>query len=463
MNNPVQPSWIPDAVFYQIFVERFANGRPEIDPEGVVPWGSTPTRGNFFGGDLPGIARHLDHLENLGVNALYLTPIFEADTNHRYDTADYSRIDHRLGDLADYQALLGQAHRRGIRVVLDAVFNHTGEGHWAFRHIRANGPHSPYADWYHMEFPVQRDPKPNYGTFAGCPYLPKLNHANPKVRDYLYGVALDWLRTGIDGWRLDVPYEMEPDFWRGFREVVKGENPQAYIVGEVWELATQWLQGDLFDGTMNYPLRSAILGFASAKLDAREFVKTMNAVSQATPAWARPGMLNLLGSHDTERVWTHLDGDPFALRVATALQFTCEGAPMVYYGDEIGLAGGDDPDNRRPMPWDKAVWDRGLLAWTRELIELRKAYPVLRGSEDALVPLSEEAFLRRRGNGDEAVYLVVNRGEIPVELPADLASARFAVLLGDGDAVQFGVGRATLGGHSLVVLGNAYTHPTSQC
>jgi len=453
--DAVQPSWITEAVFYQIFVERFANGRPELDPEGAVPWDSAPTRANFFGGDLRGITQKLDHLVDLGINALYLTPIFEADTNHRYDTADYGRIDHRLGDRADYQELVDQAHRRGIRVVLDAVFNHTGEGHWAFRHAYALGEDSPYRDWYHLEFPMVRDPKPNYGTFAGCPYLPKLNHANPQVRDHLYQVGLQWLRTGIDGWRLDVPFEMEPDFWRGFRDVIKAENPQAYIVGEVWELATEWLQGDLFDGTMNYPLRTAILDFAAGRSAAAGFVTAMDQIAAATPAWARPGMLNLLGSHDTERVWTHLAGDRFALRAATALQFTGEGAPMVYYGDELGLAGGDDPDNRRPMPWDPTVWDHDLLAWTKALIALRHTHPVLTGPLDAFTAVGPDALLRRRGSAEQAVFLLINRGSAPVELPAGVLPEDREVLVGDSSALRGSRTALTLAERSIVVVAGA--------
>lgn len=452
MISPSQPSWIADAVFYQVFVDRFANGRPEIDPEGVVPWESSPTRATFFGGDLRGVAQHLDHLVELGVNALYLTPIFEADTTHRYDTADYSRIDHRLGDLADYRDLLDEARRRGIRVVLDAVFNHTGEGHWAFRHVYAHGEQSPYRDWYDVRFPIVRDPTPNYRTFGGCPYLPKLNHANPEVRQHLYDVGLTWLRTGIDGWRLDVPFEMDPEFWRGFRDLIKAEDPEAYIVGEVWELATSWLQGDLFDGTTNYPLRSAILDFAAGRVDAGSFTSAMASVREATPAWARPGMLNLLGSHDTERVWTHLAGDRFGWLTATALQFTSEGTPMVYYGDEVGLAGGEDPDNRRPMPWRRQEWDEELLAWTRALIALRRRHPALRGPQDVLEPLGDQAVIRRRGSGADTVTLLINRGDQPVYLSPSVLPQPFDVLLGDPGAVAVGDGQATLTGRSIVML-----------
>ncbi|MCR6711404.1 MAG: glycoside hydrolase family 13 protein [Demequina sp.] len=248
------PEWVKDAVFYQIFPERFANGDPSIDPEGVVPWDTPPSRGNFFGGDLAGIAAHLDHIEALGANAIYLTPIFEADTNHRYDTADYFRIDHRLGDLEAFRRFVVAAHDRGIRVVLDAVFNHCGEGHWAFRHLHAHREDSPYRDWFTYDsLPLTREPEANYATCEGCKYLPKLNHANQQVRDYLIDVGRHWLGEGIDGWRLDMPFLMPHDFWRDFRRAIKSEDEDCYIVAEVWEEATEWLHGDLSDGAMNYP------------------------------------------------------------------------------------------------------------------------------------------------------------------------------------------------------------------
>lgn len=404
------PGWITDAVCYQIFVERYANGLPAIDPEGAAPWGTAPSRGNFMGGDLRGIEQHLDHIAELGANLLYLTPIFEADTNHRYDTADYLRIDHRLGDLADFRSLVKAAHARGIRIVLDAVFNHVGEGHWAFRHVYANADRSPYVNWFQIErFPIVRDPAPNYATFAGCPYLPKLNHFNPEVREHLYEVARHWLAEGIDGWRLDVPFEINHEFWRGFRDVVKGLDPQAYIVGEVWETATEWLHGDQFDGTMNYPFRTAVLRFAKGESTASGLSAELQAVQAATPAWAQQGMLNLLGSHDTARVSHELHADRFALKTAVALLLTAPGVPMIYYGDEIGLAGGEDPDNRRCMQWEESQWDQDLASWYRTLIQLRHARPSLRSREDDISSPDDDVVIRQRGTGDDAVSVVINR------------------------------------------------------
>lgn len=220
-------------------------------------------------------------------------------------------------------------------------------------------------------------------------------------------------------------------------------------------MATEWLQGDQFDGTMNYPLRSAILDFASGRMNASAFVNALETVRDATPSWARPGMLNLLGSHDTERVLTHLRDDQFALRIATALQLTSEGAPMVYYGDELGLVGGADPDNRRPMPWDPTQWNHEVLAWTRALIDLRKSQPALRGDQEQVEAVGDDTVIRRRGCGAETVILLINRGRVPVEIPTAAIPERHRVVLGDQGSIQIQDERLTLAGRSLAVIGNA--------
>lgn len=429
---PAAPSWLEDAVFYQIFPDRFADADPTIDPEGVELWGTAPTRGNFLGGDLAGIENRLDHIQELGANALYLTPIFEADTNHRYDTADYGRIDHRLGDLESFRSLLSAAHTRGMHVVLDAVFNHCGEGHWAFRHVRAFGKDSPYADWFTIDgFPIIRDPEPNYATCMGCKYLPQFNHANREVREYLFGITRQWLAEGIDGWRLDVPFLIDKDFWREFRSIVKEADSDHYIVAELWETATEWLQGDLADGAMNYPLRETIVDYADGTISAGDFAKKLGDLQLATPEWAVPGMLNLLGSHDTERLLTRLHGDRDLVRIAVALQLTSPGAPMIYYGDEIGLEGGNDPECRASMPWDPTLWDRELLDWHRHLLRLRRDHPALRGRDDRVIHANGGLVVRRRSMNDETLYLVVNRAAHAAQLePWIVAGARHDLVSG---------------------------------
>jgi glycosidase len=452
MTHPEQPGWLRDAVFYQVFPDRFRNANPAIDPEGVTAWDAPPTRASFFGGDLAGITEGLDHVQSLGANTLYLTPIFEADTPHRYDTADYLRIDHRLGSLDDFRALVRQVHERGMRIVLDGVFNHTGEGHWAFRHVYAHGERSPYADWYSVQaHPIVRDPRPNYAAFAACPYLPQLNHANPAVQEHVREVALRWLGEGIDGWRLDVPFEVPSQFWTQFRAWVRDAYPGAYICGEVWELATEYLQGDMFDGTMNYPLRTAILRFASGASTSAGFGDELRAYLDATPAWARPGMMNLVGSHDTARLRRTLGDDDFAIRVAVALQLTSEGAPMIYYGDEVGLDGGDDPDNRRTMSWEPATWDQDLLAFHRRLLRLRAETPSLTGPGDAVLASADDLLVRRRGAPGEASYLLINRGTAETHHPIEGFVASTAVDLGSGKPVPWS-DELTVPGRSILLL-----------
>ncbi|MFT4030039.1 MAG: glycoside hydrolase family 13 protein [Protaetiibacter sp.] len=412
MPDLVTPDWLADAVFYQIFPERFANGDPRLDPPGVVPWDAEPTRENFFGGDLAGITQHLDHVVSVGANAIYLTPIFEADTNHRYDATDYFSIDHRLGDLEAFRVFVREAHARGIRVVLDAVFNHCGEGHPAFRDVMAREAASEYVNWFSVEgFPVVQHPEPNYRTCSGCWYLPKWNAYNPEVRAHHLDVARHWIAEGIDGWRLDVPYFINHTFWREFRRVVKGLGDELYIVAEEWRDPGEWLQGDLADGTMNYTLRDLVLGFtADRSIDAVAFADGMNALTERIPESARRAMLNLLGSHDTERVLTRHGGDAAATLLAFRLMLASEGAPMIYYGDEVGLVGENDPGCRGTMPWDQARWRTDILDAVREATALRASEPLLRRGSQRVVALGPDVAAILRFDGRRAVATLVNRG-----------------------------------------------------
>lgn len=414
------PDWLADAVFYQIFLERFANGDPALDPPDVVPWDAKPTRENFFGGDLQGIIDHLDHLTSLGVNALYLTPIFEARTNHRYDAVDYFTIDHRLGDLAAFQRLLAACHARSIRVVLDAVLNHCGEGHWAFQDVIEHEADSRYVNWFSVEgFPVVTRPEPNYRTCSGCWYLPKWNAYNPEVRDHHFQVARYWIEQGIDGWRLDVPYFINHTFWREFRSIVKGLGNDLCIIAEEWRDPAEWLQGDIADGTMNYTLRDLVLGFtADHSIDAHGFADGMNALRGRIPEGYHRGMLNLLGSHDTERVLTRHHGDEAATLLAFTLLFGAEGAPMLYYGDEVGMRGDNDPGCRAAMVWEEARWTPSLLAGIRALSARRAATPALRRGNQQVSALDPDTVLLMRTLGDNSVAVVVHRGDGVVLDPA---------------------------------------------
>lgn len=458
------PDWLADATFYQIFPERFANGDPTLDPPGVQPWGSEPTRENFFGGDFAGITERLDHIVSVGANAIYLTPIFEADTNHRYDAKDYFAIDHRLGDLNAFRRFLDSAHQRGIRVVLDAVFNHCGDGHWAFRDVVENEIASDYVNWFSVEgFPVTPHPVPNYRTCSGCYYLPKWNAYNPEVRAHHYDVARHWIEQGIDGWRLDVPYFINHSFWRGFHDVVKGLGADLYIVAEEWRNPEEWLQGDIADGTMNYTLRDLVLGFtADGAIDAEAFANGMNTLRASIPDGFHSGMLNLLGSHDTERVLTRHGGDERAALRAYALLFALEGAPMLYYGDEIGLTGENDPECRRTMPWDESEWSQELLGGIRSFSRARTEYSALRRGVQEVSAVDDDTVLvtRRAQDGDIAVA-IVHRGSgvrIPVHALPDLAAdhAWRAIL---GNATLAEDGSIVLGTNGVTYL-NAFTNET---
>ncbi|MFN8449073.1 MAG: glycoside hydrolase family 13 protein [Anaerolineae bacterium] len=360
------PEWVQDAVFYQIFPERFRNGDPTNDPAGAADWEhDTPTRENFFGGDLAGIAQRAAYLQALGVNALYTTPIFEAQTNHKYDTSDYLKIDPAFGTLDTFRQMRAALKDAGVRLVLDAVFNHCGDGFWAFRDVVENGERSPYCDWFSVEsFPIRFDP-PSYQTCGGAPFLPKLNTENPDVQDYLLRVTDFWMQEGIDGWRLDVPWKASPAFWRRFRERVIRINPEAYIVAEVWRGTSDWLRGDTAHGVMNYRLRSHILDYAAFDhMDAEDFDYEVRQLLTEHGA-STPYHLTLLGSHDTPRIRTLCRGDAARTMIAIALQMTLPGTPMVYYGDEIGMEGENDPDCRRPMIWDERRWHSGINAATR--------------------------------------------------------------------------------------------------
>ena len=230
-----RPDWVPDAVFYQIFPDRFRNGDPGNDPPDTVPWGTEPDRTHFQGGDLAGVRQGLPYLRDLGVTALYLTPIFAAGSTHRYDTHDYLRVDPALGDETTLTELVGDAHARGIRVLLDGVFNHAGDGFGPFQDLMANGVNSAWKDWFFpASFPLQTDP-PNYQTCGGAAFLPKLNTSNAEVAAYLIEVGTYWLeRAGTDGWRLDVPWKVPRTFWVAFRDAIRARRPDAFLAGEFW-------------------------------------------------------------------------------------------------------------------------------------------------------------------------------------------------------------------------------------
>lgn len=422
------PSWVQDAIFYQIFPDRFANGDPGNDPANVQPWETTPTRRGFQGGDLRGIANKLGYLEELGINAIYLNPIFQSPSTHRYDTYDFMKIDPKLGDLADFQVLIKTAHQMGMRVILDGVFNHCGRGFFAFNDILENGRESPYLNWFHVhKFPLNaygRGSARNYRAWWGIKSLPKLNTNEPAVRQYLLDVSRYWIDQGADGWRLDVPNEIDDDhFWWEFRQVVRAANPEAYTLGEIWDVQPRWVNDQHFDGLMNYPVRTAILDFLTGRLSSTHFAERVEGLLNVYPRENVYAMYVLLGSHDTERVLTFLKGDTQKLELAYLFQFAYPGAPAVYYGDEIGLQGGKDPLCRRAFPWNPARWDTHLQERVKAIIAARKLSPALRGGDYRRIYVSEHppvyAFARLLDGEVVIVILNASPAVTSVSVPVD--------------------------------------------
>jgi cyclomaltodextrinase / maltogenic alpha-amylase / neopullulanase len=370
------------------------------------------------------VLEHLDYLEDLGITAIYFTPVFQSACNHRYHTHDYYRVDPLLGGDAALRKLIEEAHARDIRIVLDGVFNHASRGFFQFNHILEVGEKSPYIDWFDIKgFPLNAyEGKPNYRCWVDLAALPEFNTRNPQVREFIFGVARYWLEQGIDGWRLDVPFCIDDDsFWQEFRQVVKAANPEAYIVGEVpWD-AKRWLQGDQFDAVMNYLFTKACVGFFAGEkgdlelaqnmmglgdvpvLNAAAFGERMEELMNLYPREAVLAQLNLLDSHDMPRFLSMARGDKTALKLATLFQMTYPGAPCVYYGDEVGLEGGRDPDCRRAFPWDISQWDTDLWDTIQTCIRLRKAHPALRQGEFSTL-LAEGGIIayRRSINGDSS-------------------------------------------------------------
>ena len=336
----------------------------------------------MFGGNLAGIVDKLEYIASLGVNAIYLCPIFKSNSNHRYHTVDYFEIDPVLGTLKDFDNLVKKAHKLGLRVILDGVFNHCSRGFFQFNSLMELGKNSPYVDWFHVHgWPLHAySGKPNYDCWWGFPALPKFNTDNPDVREYLFSVGEYWMKRGIDGWRLDVPNEIDDDsFWQEFRRRIKAINPEAYIVGEIWDEPSRWLKGDQFDGVMNYPLRRAVLAFLfdEKPISLAEFAKRLR---EAFPKDRFGVPMNLLGSHDTIRLATLPCSNLQRVKLALAILFFLPGAPCVYYGDEIGMEGGKDPDNRRTFPWNMLSDGRRspVFRFLNELITLRNEERVLR-------------------------------------------------------------------------------------
>lgn len=406
------PSWVQDAIFYQIFPDRFNNGSKENDPVNVLPWNANPTNNGFQGGDLRGIIDRMYYLVDLGINAIYLNPIFLSPSNHRYNTVDYYRVDPKLGTQAELLTLLDVAHRNNIRVILDGVFNHCGRGFFAFNDILENQSSSPYSNWFHInKFPVDAYSPGDATTYLGWwkyKSLPKFNTGEAAVRKYILDVARYWIEQGFDGWRLDVPNEIDDDpFWYDFRKVVRNVNENAYLLGEIWDGNPRWVGDRHFDGLMNYPIRTLLLDLLMDKQPSSAFIEGIESWLSKYPKENVYAQYNLLGSHDTERIFTALQGNLDKLKLAMLFLFTFPGAPAIYYGDEIGLTGGSDPDCRKTFPWDEGKWNSSLRQWVRKLIWTRRDHISLRHGEMKFLNIENQECLAYYRQGQNDFTLVV--------------------------------------------------------
>ncbi|GBF74144.1 alpha-glycosidase [Paenibacillus sp. 598K] len=416
------PEWVKDAVFYQIFPDRFARGSHAAPSDRFAVWGSVPTKQNTFGGDLQGVLDHLDYLTDLGITAIYFTPLFQAPSSHKYDTQDYYAVDPQFGTTELLRQLVAACHERGIRVMLDIVFNHTGSLFPPFRDVAEKGAHSPYADWFHIsQWADAETGQPMiYETFGYEPDLPKLNMVNDRLGRYLLEVAAHWLKTtDIDGFRLDVANEVNHRFWRAFRDTVKAIKPEAYILGEIFHDAMAWLGGDQLDAVMDYPVRDiAIKFFATQRVDARMFADIVGQQLASYPQQVNEASFQLLGSHDTPRLLTLCGGSIAKLKLAALFQFTYIGAPCIYYGDEIGMSGDNDPDNRRCMIWETSQQNLELLGFYRELIVLRKTHEALRSGTFRFLhaPAGGYELAYERRAGEERLILAMNVSSQPSRL-----------------------------------------------
>jgi glycosidase len=438
------PGWVQDAVFYQIFPDRFSRFGKKTS-EDIVPWDSTPDNEHFQGGNLKGIESKLEYLLDLGVNAIYLNPIFSAGSVHRYDTWDYSEIDPRLGTMNDFRDLVDNAHLLDMKIILDGVFNHTGTGFFAFQDIEKNGPDSKYYNWYN----IRRAEKKQDGSFNleydywwNYPTLPKLNISNPDTGKYLLDIGEYWIKEGADGWRLDVPNEINDiSFWKEFAERCRHENPDAYITAELWNKDFNFLEERNMDGEMEYELAYYLHGFFSGEktnfssvietgfqdkipiLNGWQLSEKLNYLfrEQSGLEWEiAKSCLTLLDSHDTARAAT-LNKDITTREMLYLALMTLPGAPMIYYGDEIGMVGGKDPDNRRAFPWGHIEKEgQQLKEHIKKYIARRKELPSLRRGSFSVLYAERDAIAWKREYEGEISLAGFNKGNEPVNLELHL-------------------------------------------
>lgn len=408
-------SWAEKAVFYQIFVDRFHIGDREADKSYVnCKWGDIPNPRTFAGGDLKGITEKLDYIKGLGANTIYLTPVFKSISNHKYDISDYMQVDEQFGTNADLKELIQYAHKKEMRIVLDAVFNHCSDELMQFQDVKEKGRASEYYDWFVIHGDKPDAEAKNYEMFASCEYMPKFNTSNPEVQEYLCNIGVYYIsKYNIDGWRLDVSDEVSHDFWRKFRKAVKAVREDCIIIGENWHDASNYLKGDQYDSIMNYAFTKACLDyFATGRLKAAGMADKLNDLLARNTDTVNGMLLNLLDSHDTHRFFSEVGKNREKMAAALALLFVFPGIPCIFYGTEFFMEGGYDPDCRRCMDWDgyAAGRYRDSVELIRLLTDLRKEYEL--SSMDTVVKSDGDVLIVERMNDDVKLTLSINMTEI---------------------------------------------------
>ena len=455
----VVPNWVEKTVFYQIFPDRFENGDVTNDPANLTTWNAAPTGNSRMGGDVAGVEKHLPYLSDLGISGVYFNPVFQSPSNHRYDTQDYKKIDPQFGTNAEFGALTRDLQKRGIRTVMDFVFNHTATTFAPFADVRKKGAASTYKDWYLAKsYPLRVQDPPNYLAWSGYAAMPRLNLTNPATANYMLDLVNYWDKeAALSGLRLDVADEVDVRFWRQLRARAKGLDPQLWIVGERWGDASPWLRGDQWDGAMNYPFLFANVDFfADQKSSASQFTARLMEIYDAYPPQAARAMMNILSSHDRPRFLSVAHNDARLQQLAATVQFTWPGAPSIYYGEEIGMKGGADPANRAGMEWSKATPQNTMLGFYKKLIAIRNSNPVLQSGTPKILASNDAAqtFAYSRTLGAQAAIVAVNRSDSAqvVDVPFAGAVRLVDALGGQAASVDKGRLKVTLAPLSAAIL-----------
>ncbi|MFR2034255.1 MAG: glycoside hydrolase family 13 protein [Agathobacter sp.] len=408
------PQWAANKVVYQIFPSRFASTQP-VDKK---LWYKAPIMPmDDLHGNLRGIIEHLDYIKDLGIDVVYLTPIFKSNSCHKYDTIDYYQVDPSFGTTEDLKELVQKSHERGMKVVLDAVYNHTGREFFAFQDILEKGEKSKYLDWYFIdELPLKDEwgEIPNFKCFGYYGGMPKLNLKNPEVEKYITDVACYWIKEcDIDGWRLDVGDEISHFFWKNFRKAIKAVKKDMLIIGEIWHYAGDFLEGDEWDTVMNYPFYLNMIDLlADEKINVSQFVQNLGYLKGRLNKKCYPLMWNLIDSHDTARFLHLCNDNKKKQHLAAAFQLLLPGMPMVYYGDEYAMPGANDPDCRRGMYWDEEYQDKEMYNWYKKLMQVRKTHACIVEGEliETITNDEEDTIVLIRKSGEETLAMIFNCG-----------------------------------------------------